>query len=728
MNTQTENDLKLKDDFYMWQNASWMKNNPIPDEYSTWGSFMTLRDESLKAQISLLEELKKKKVKDHNETLLARIYDSNMSLLRGWDEGKGNYNPIKKELENLDAFVDFNEPHHSFLSKLAEYGAYCGVSGVGFVINFDKGEDLTDSQNIKLDVAGGSTSLPDRDYYFEDAFKKERCQFLDHLQNLVTLMETQNIKLESNFVNKVLSFETKLAKMSMKNDQARLYDEYFNKTDLNKFWDNINDMKFVAAKLNNFDESERDVKLNDTDIANVKLFMSKMYSGMGIEKVMFDNYIKNYGEYNEQDAKTLCVYDGDYFVRLFKLLTTDDNEMRSELKAYLQYQIVQSACAYCTKDLYEEFFDFYNRKLSGVKVPLSHEKRTISKINGWVGEALGSIYVKKYFNEDSKTDLEGMINVILGEMNKSLETNDWLTKDTKVKALRKLSTFNMKIGYPVKFKDYSELNFCETDSTYDMVKKVQKFNYKGEFLNKINSKVDKEKWGMTPQTVNAYYNPLLNEVVFPAAILQPPFYQSTVELIDMKLNDNETEKELGFDPLRVVNYGSISTVISHEITHGYDDMGKKFDADGNMINWWTDEDVKLFESKTQLMADQAELYTFENEGVVHSMKPQLTMGENLADLAGMTLALRAMLSESQFLTSDGKPKKEALRLFFRAFGNMWRQNTTVASRIERLATDPHGPADFRANLVKNIDEFYEAWDVVEGDKMYIPPSKRVRVW
>ena len=541
-------------------------------------------------------------------------------------------------------------------------------------------------------------------------------------------METQNIKLEPDFVNKVMAFETKLAKMSMKKDQARLYDEFFNKTDLNKFWDNVNDMKFVAAKLDNFDESERNVKLNASEISNIKLFMSKMYAGMGIEKVMFDNYRSNYDEYNEVDAKTLCVYDGDYFVRLFKLLATDDSDLKSQLNAYLQYQIIQSVCGYCTKALYEEFFDFYNRKLSGVKIPLSHEKRTISKINGWVGEALGSIYVKKYFNEDSKTNLEGMIKVILGEMQKSLETNDWLTRDTKQKALKKLSTFGMKIGYPVKFKNYDKLNLCETDSTYDMVKKVQRFSHKREFLNKINSKVNKDEWHMTPQTVNAYYNPLLNEVAFPAAILQPPFYQSTVELIDMKLSPDETKEMLGFDPLRIANYGSISAVISHEITHGYDDMGKKFDADGNMVNWWTEEDDKLFESKTQLMADQAEAYTFENEGKVHNMKPQLTMGENLADLAGMTLALRAMLSESQYRTADGKPKKAALQLFFRAWGNMWRQNITVAARIERLVSDPHAPADFRANLVRNIDEFYDAWDVVEGDNMYLHPSKRVRIW
>lgn len=726
MNTQTETQLSPADDFYMWENAKWLNENPIPEEYSTWGSFTSLRDESLKSQISLLGNLMNGDSANytHNEMLLSLIYKSNMELLKGWDEGKGDYEPIKKEFDILQRIVGFDNNHKSFLLGLAEYGVYCGKHGIGFLVEFDKGEDLTDSQNIKLDVANGSLSLPERGYYFDEQFEKERGLFLQHLKNVESIMKANGIDLGENFVNKVISFETKMAKIKMKSAQARLYDQYFNKINLNEFWNKANDLNFVKDKLDNFEESEREVKLDSDEMESMKLFMSKMYSELDVEKTMFNNYRKNYDEYDAEEAKALCVYDGDYFVRLFKMLSVDNKVFKDEMRAFFQYNVIKSVFGYCTKELYEEFFDFYSRKLSGTKVPLSHEKRTVGKINGWVGEALGDIYVRKHFKEESKKDIEGMINVILGEMRKSLETNDWLTSGTKQKALEKLSSFKVKIGYPAKFKDYSELHLSSTDSTHDMAKKVMEFVYQKEFLDKINSKVDKEEWHMTPQTVNAYYNPLLNEVVFPAAILQPPFYQSSLNSVKMSLDE---VGDVDFDALRAINYGSISTVIAHEITHGYDDQGKKFNADGNMINWWTEEDDELFKNKTKLMEDQASQYSFETEGKTHVMKPDLTMGENLADLAGMTLALRAMLSESQF-TQDGVPKKQALQLFFRAWATMWRQNITTEGKIERLATDPHAPADFRANLVRNLDEFYMAFDVNEGDKMYEPPSKRVRVW
>jgi len=320
-----------------------------------------------------------------------------------------------------------------------------------------------------------------------------------------------------------------------------------------------------------------------------------------------------------------------------------------------------------------------------------------------------------------------MVGDVLKVMERSLQTNDWLTEQTKKLALHKLSKFVVKIGYPDKWKNYDALDFEPTDSLFVLQQKVNAFEFQTEFLDKINSKKDRTKWEMTPQTVNAYFHPMNNEIVFPAAILQPPFYSSSLETCELALPLGYQDAEKASQWLSAINFGAIGAVIAHEITHGYDDQGRKFDHEGNIKDWWQPADAELFAAKTKLMGAQAEKWAFVEEGETrktHTLNPQLTMGENLADLGGLSLACQGLLS--RFGGCDNQ--RDLLSLFFASWANVWKGKQTSAYTVQQLMTDPHAQNPFRANLVKNVDAFHETFGVVAGDAMWLAPDQRVRMW
>jgi putative endopeptidase len=724
--------------FFLWQNSSWMNDpkNAIPDEYSSWGSFVKLHDESLFAQIDLLNDVRRRysngeldlsTEEGHNERILALIWGANMDLLNGWEKGKGDYSELSKEVNLIRMKLDIKDMYtKKYAENLGKYFAYATTVGIGFFMDIDKGEDLKDADHTKLDIAPSGTSLPERSYYFDEEFKEKREQFLQHLNNVKDMLTKNNVNLVDDFANRVLSFETKLAYINMTSSQSRLYDQYYNMTTLDKLASDVNDFAYNKEKLENYKDDEQNVNVTNSnkDLANI--FYRNCFKDLGLYAVMDRNYRANYDDYSKENSYKIALYDGDYFKRLFNFVFDISN--KRDLMAFLQYKAINSSAGYCTKELNEEVFDFYARKLHGQEKQKSFEKRTVRKINAWVGECLGRLYVKEYFNEECKHDVENKIKGAMETMKRSLEGNNWLTDSTKAEALKKLSTFTMKIGYPSKWKKFTDLKLEDDDSVFTMRKKVQQFLYKTEFEDKINTPVDKTEWHMTPQTVNAYYNPLINEIVFPAAILQPPFYYRNSTLIDKSMMNDVKDAE-GFDPIDAVNYGSIVAIICHEMTHGYDDQGRKFDSTGNMNNWWNDDDVKLFENKTENMTDLVEKYHFvDSKGEEYKMDAKLTMGENLADLGGLTIALRTMLHDPTFRDKEGKPNKTALRLFFRSFATAFRENIKEEMRINNLKTDSHAPADFRGNLCSNIDEFYDAFDVKEDDEMYVPPAKRTRMW
>ena len=359
---------------------------------------------------------------------------------------------------------------------------------------------------------------------------------------------------------------------------------------MENFYNEINSLKYTKDKDTNYSESEIGFLQSPEQIEQTKKFAETIYEKLNLRAVLKENYLKNFGDEPEKFF-TITAYDGDYFRRVFPILFDNSNQI--ELKSYFQYGVVSSLSSYTTEKIDLEFFDFQS-KLTGQKKQKTNEKRSIALVNSYAGELIGKIYVSRHFSKESKLTVEKMIYDIIDIMKISLERNDWLTDATKAKAIDKLAKFRIKIGYPDVWKDYSTLHIDIGEDLYSILKKVQEFNNRIEFFDKLNTKVDKNEWLMTPQTVNAYFNPTQNEIVFPAAILQPPFFYSSRNSIDFDISD---ELDDSLDILLPANLGGIGAVIAHEITHGYDDQGRKFDGDGNLANWWSDEDVKLFQAK-----------------------------------------------------------------------------------------------------------------------------------
>lgn len=727
---------KAQDNFYYYVNKNWLDddNNKIPDEYPRWGGFTKLHDNGLKNQIKIVKELENVQNKNDEQKKIYAIWNASEIRFNKWRNDKGNYKPIIRELEILDAYFlhEKNMDINNYVNSVAEYLYYTQVNGITNVFDFDKGSDLENSNNIVLDISTSGLSLPSREYYTDDNFINKRELFKKHLENIKNLINNNTtIVLDNNFVENVIDFENTLAKYKMKKEQIRRYDEYYTNTTLENLYKEINKLKTVDDKFKNYNKSERNFKLNDKQITLVSIFFEKLYELFNFREIMKNNLDKNFTKLNISNPpyeEQIVAYDGDAIRRISATILNPNNF--NKYKSFLQYKIICSFKSYCTKNIDDEFFDFYARTLSGQKVQKSEDKRTISLVNSYAGEMLGKLYVNKYFPSHYKNDVQKMILDVINVMKKSLQNNNWLTEETKKKALEKLSKFTIKIGYPDVWKDYSDFDIVIGDNLYDISKKAIKWSLKHEFYDKLNSIVDHNEWLMTPQTVNAYFMPTQNEIVFPAAILQPPFYCKTQDEIDFDLSEEQEMMGLTYDFTNAVNFGGICAVIAHEITHGYDDKGRKFNGDGNLENWWSDDDAKLFKEKTDIMKIQALNYTFTDNttGKTYNLNPDLTMGENLADLGGLSLSLQAMNYRLNKLKACDKEINACTRVMFKSFANIWKEKTRTDFKINAMTTDPHSPSDFRANLVKNMDEFYDVFNVTENDKMYIPPEKRVRMW
>ena len=452
------------------------------------------------------------------------------------------------------------------------------------------------------------------------------------------------------------------------------------------------------------------------------------------------NHAKNFAQDpSGPDVGAVTTYDGDGIRRVLAMVL--DPSVFAKYRAFLQYKVVSRLQSYCTKALNDEYFDFFARKMSGQEEPQPEDKRSIGVVNQFAGEMMGKVFVAKYFPPACKAGATAMIDEVLLVMKESIDANDWLTAETKQTAQDKLSKFNVKVGYPDVWKDYSDFNPIQGESLYTISKKAMVWKTRVEFFEKLNSVLDRNEWGMTPQTVNAYFSPTQNEIVFPAAVLQPPFYHQTAATVDFDVSD-ERAISAGVDLLQPANFGGIGAVIAHEITHGYDDKGRKFDGNGNLNDWWTEADADLFQSKTHKMTAQVEKYLFvdtEDNDKKYQMNAQLTMGENLADLGGLSLSLKALKKRVRAAgavgaagaAGEGKGAGQggaealmqaSIRVSFKAWANVWKASIKKDSRINRLTTDPHAPCEFRANLVNNMDEFYEAFETKAGDPMYVGNS------
>ena len=698
---------------------------------------MQFRDNGLINQIQLVKNLKEKPNKNSEEKKISAIWEASCNRFQSWRDNTANCYPISRELEILDAHLSSQMPSNDeeYVTMLAEYFHYTQVNGIGNVFDFSTGSDLENANNVVLDFSTCGLSLPNREYYLDPNFADKCDMFKQHIQNIVKIINnSSSVHLDDNFAQNVFDFEYQLERYKMKSEQSRRYDEYYTNTTLTDLHSKIDDLAALPDKTENYTEEENKFFLSEDDKKLIKVFLEKVYELFDLRNVLASNRNKSFiekGIENPPHIEQVVAYDGDSIRRVFALILNSDSF--NKYKSYLQYQIICSFKGFCTKDLDDEFFDFYSRKLNGQLEPKPDDKRSIQLVNTYADEMMGKVFVAKYFPEEYKLNIRASIDEILGVMKESIKNNDWLTTPTKEKALEKLSKFNVKVGYPDVWKDYSQFNVEEGDSLYDISKKAKNWGLKIEFYDKINTVLDRNEWLMSPQTVNAYFMPTQNEIVFPAAILQPPFYCKSNDDIDFDIDE---EKNLignnNYNFVSAVNFGAIGAVIAHEITHGYDDKGRKFDGDGNLNDWWTEEDIALFKFKTDLMAEQADSYKFIDvtDGVTKEYKQnaQLTMGENLADLGGMSLALQAMDKRLAKENASADEMKANKRVLFKSFGNVWKQNAKKDFLINQLTTDPHAPTDFRANLVKNMDEFYEVFDVKEGDNMYIPPLKRVRMW
>jgi putative endopeptidase len=736
--------VSYRDDFYQYVNKKWLEDskNKIPEEYSKWGGFVRLHDVTLQQLIQLVSELRNKENKNEEEMKISTIWEASVKRFESWKENSATCDPISRELEILDAYFapNFSVDEKDFINKLAEYFHYSQMNSVSNVFDLSAESDLTNTNNVILYFSTGNTSLPSREYYLDDKFKKERDLYKKHLENVRNIINTRtNIYLDDKFVQNVFEFEEELAKYTMSEGQARNYDQYFTNTTLKGLYQEINNLASLDEKQQNYDEQERNFTLSESQIKKVEMFFEEVYSLFDFRNIMKKNYEKNFILTNTQIPplpEHVTAFDGDAIRRIFNMILNPENFQK--YRSFLQYNIICALKAYCTQDLDEEFFDFYQRKLSGKEKQKSEDKRSIQIVDALADEMLGKVYVSKHFQDIYKADIKQMINEVISIMKSSIHNNDWLTDPTKERAIKKINRFTAKIGYPDIWKDYSMYDIKMGDSLYDISKKSKKWMIQTEFLDKINSVVDRDKWLMSPHEVNAYFLPTQNEIVFTSAILQPPFYCKEIPDIDFDIteekemivsNENNID-DLNNNIIQAVNFGAIGAVISHEITHGYDDNGRKFDEDGNLNEWWSEEDLKKFNEKTKLMEEQINLYSFTDKetSLEYKLNSQLTMGENLADAGGLSLALQAMNKRMKEKNMSQNEMKCYQRIMFKSYANVWKNNVKKEYMINSLTTDPHSPADFRANLVKNIDEFYEVFNINENDKMYIAKNKRVRMW
>ncbi|MCY4778875.1 M13 family metallopeptidase [Sphingobacterium sp. UT-1RO-CII-1] len=447
--------------------------------------------------------------------------------------------------------------------------------------------------------------------------------------------------------------------------------------------------KEIASYLKTIEES-RDAQKRYNPVAVSDL-------GKIVKNIDVAKYIKDLGF----TADTVIISELKYYENLDKIINTDN---LSQIKEYLKFNIMNDATGYLTKDLDELSFDFYGRKLRGQQEQRDLEKRGLEFVNGTVGELLGKLYVKDNFPPEAKQACEEMVQYLIKSFDMHINDLDWMSSATKVKALDKLSKFKVKIGYTDKWKDYSTLEVG--NSLFENIQKISRWSF-NQNLAKQGKPVDKSEWGMTPQTVNAYYSPLFNEIVFPAAILQAPFYDYKADA--------------------AVNFGGIGAVIGHELSHGFDDSGSQYDGNGNLNNWWTDEDKEKFEAATDALVAQFESYE-PVPGVF--VNGRFTLGENIGDLGGASVAYDAL---KMYLKDKGNPGLidgfTPSQRFFLSWATIWRTKTTDEFVINQVKTDPHSPAQYRAFApIVNIDAFHDAFDTKPGDKLYKAKEDRIKIW
>ncbi|MFD2968994.1 M13 family metallopeptidase [Sphingobacterium bambusae] len=637
-----DNAVRPQDDFYNYVNGNWMKTVEIPSDKARWGSFDELREHTDIAVLKILKEsLSTNFEKGSDGQKIADLYKSYVDFET---RNKLGISPIKPYLAKIDAIKDIKGLYKYLLEVGPERG---NPFFSAYVSAHMKNSDIN-----AVYLGGGGLGLG-RSYYqkVDEKNTETLAQYAQFISTLYSKVDQRTRDLKGP---KVLAFE-----------------------------------KEIASYLKTIEES-RDAQKRYNPVAVADL-------GKMVKNVDIAAYIKQLGF----TADTVIIGELKYYQNLDKIVNQENLPV---IKEYLKFNVMNDATGYLTKELDELSFDFYGRKLRGQKEQRELEKRGLEFVNGTVGELLGKLYVKENFPPEAKAACEEMVQYLVKSFNMHIQSLDWMSDETKVKALEKLAKFKVKIGYTDKWKDYSKL--AVGSSLFDNIKGISRWSFQ-ENLAKQGKPVDKTEWGMTPQTVNAYYSPLFNEIVFPAAILQVPFYDYKADA--------------------AVNFGGIGAVIGHELSHGFDDSGSQYDGNGNLNNWWTPADKEKFEAATNALVAQFESYE-PVPGVF--VNGRFTLGENIGDLGGSSVAFDAL---KMYLQDKGNPGLidgfTPEQRFFLSWATIWRTKTTDEFVVNQVKTDPHSPAQYRAFApIVNLDAFHEAFQTKPGDKLYKAKEDRIKIW
>ena len=639
--------IKAGDNFYDFAGGNWIKNNPVPAKETRWGSFNVLRDFNINAVRTLVATAadNKKAAPGSIEKRVGDFYASGMDSIA---IEKAGASPVKAELAKIKSVNSLA----GILSQTAEMRTIgTGSPMFGFFV----GQDRKNVENMIPQLSQGGTTLPDRDYYLKDDSRSKniRDAYTKYMIQLFTLSGLTSAEAKKNSET-VFTIEKSLAEAQMSRVEMRDPQKTYN--------------KFAVAELSKI-----------TPALDWKSLMAQM-------------------KVTGQD--TVLVNSPAFFSKLNTLLTSTPV---NDWQTYLQWNVLKSAAPYLSSAFVNANFEF-SQALSGQKVQTPRWQRMASLTDNTLGELLGQLYVKNYFKPEAKERMQELVSNLIKAYEIRIKGLDWMTEPTKQKALAKLGTFKTKIGYPDKWRTYDGLNVSRA-SLFQNLRNAGAWNY-NEMIDQLGKPVDRTRWGMTPPTVNAYYNPVLNEIVFPAGILQFPFF-----------NPNADD---------AVNYGGIGAVIGHEISHGFDDSGSQYDKDGTLRNWWTDEDRTKFKEKTLALKKQFDAYTVLDTLHVNG---QLTMGENIGDLGGLNAAYEAFKMTKQGQSIEKIDGFTPDQRFFLSWAQIWRGNILDETAAQLILTDTHSPGPYRTiGAPVNMDAWYKAFNVQPGDKLYKKPEDRIKIW
>ncbi|HLS03872.1 MAG TPA: M13-type metalloendopeptidase [Actinomycetales bacterium] len=656
--------IRPQDDLFRHVNGTWLKNVEIPDDRATYGAFVVLVEEAEQAVREIIEKAaesctvsggEKRQAADdeHQQATAQKIGQLYLSFMAEDDVDALGGTPIANDISRIQSIKTIAD----FIATLGEFER----DGVGSALAFGVDTDPGDPNRYIVRMVQGGLGLPDESYYREPDAAQLREEYEKHVAKMLSLVGLSEPELRAQ---RVLELETSLARAHWDQVRSRDASETFNPMDRDR-------LEEIAPQF------------------PWRLWLEHMGAP-------------------EHTLDAIVVHQPDFFSAL------SDHLVEEQLPAWLDwlaFNVVSSAAPYLSGEFVAANFDFYGRKLSGVPQLRERWKRGVSLVEGGLGEAVGELYVAKHFPPSHKERMQVLVENLIEAYRRNISKLPWMTQETREKALEKLEKFTPKIGYPDKWRDYSGLDI-RVDDLLGNVRRITAFELERE-LRKLGGPVDRDEWFMTPQTVNAYYNPGMNEIVFPAAILQPPFFDADAE--------------------DAINYGGIGAVIGHEIGHGFDDQGSKYDGDGALRDWWTDEDRAAFEERTKaLIAQYDALEPAQLPG--ENVNGALTIGENIGDLGGLTIAWQGYLISLEDAKGERASLPEldnmsAAERFLFQWARVWSGKVRDEELRRRLVTDPHSPGEFRANqVVRNFDLFHETFAVTPEDEMWMAPEERVRIW